>query len=87
LNSGQAEPKLVVVPEEASYKRDILPLFRQLDISQMLHYFDLSDYADVCEYAEAIYERVEDGSMPCDEPWSEESVALFRRWIDEGLKP
>ena len=75
------------MPEEVSFKSHILPLFRELDIGQMLHYFDLSDHADVCEYAETIYERVEDGSMPCDEPLSEENVALFRLWIDEGLRP
>jgi hypothetical protein len=30
-------------------------------------------------------ERVADGSMPCDEAWPEDRVALFRRWMDEGF--
>jgi hypothetical protein len=25
--------------------------------------------------------------MPCDVPWPKEQVDLFRRWIEEGLKP
>jgi hypothetical protein len=28
---------------------------------------------------------VEDGSMPCDESWPKDRVALFKRWIDEGM--
>ena len=31
--------------------------------------------------------RIEDGSMPCDEPWPEERLALFKRWMDEGTSP
>lgn len=77
----------MTVPDRVSFARDLLPLFRELDIDQMAHFFDLSDHADVCEYAEAIYERLADGSMPCDEPWSDADVALFRRWIDEGRNP
>ncbi len=74
----------MTVPDRVSFTRDLLPLFRELDIDQMAHFFDLSDHTDVCAYAEAIYERLADGSMPCDEPWSDADVALFRRWIDEG---
>lgn len=46
--------------------------------------FDLTSYEEVCEQAEAIYERLADGSMPCDAPWAEEDVARFRDWIDAG---
>jgi len=69
---------------EVSFVADVRPLFRDLDIGQMRHYVDLSDYTDVRSHAEAIYERVEDGSMPCDQPWTDDNVALFRRWIDGG---
>jgi hypothetical protein len=47
--------------------------------------FDLASYEDVKENAEAIYERVADGSMPCDEPWPDEHVQVFRDWIDAGM--
>ena len=46
--------------------------------------FDLSSYEDVKENAEDIYDRVEDGTMPCDGAWPAERVRLFRAWIDSG---
>jgi hypothetical protein len=46
--------------------------------------FDLWSYADVTTHAEAILERLEAGSMPCDGAWPAEQVAVFRRWIDSG---
>jgi hypothetical protein len=48
---------------------------------------DLSSYGDVKARAEEIYARLEDGSMPCDEPWPEERLALFKRWMEEGIVP
>jgi len=30
---------------------------------------------------------VEKGDMPCDGPWSEEQVDLFRRWTEAGAPP
>ena len=70
--------------EAPSFARDIRPLFRDGDVDSMEFAFDLSSYEDVRMYAEEIYERVADGSMPCDGEWPEERVALFRRWIDAG---
>ena len=32
----------------------------------------------------AILGRLEDGSMPCDQAWPDDQVAVFRRWIDAG---
>lgn len=49
--------------------------------------FDLSQYIDVKDNAESIYQRLQDQSMPCDEPWPPERLALFRQWIDEGSAP
>jgi hypothetical protein len=66
-----------------SFAQDIRPLFRDLDIEAMEYVFDLRNYQDVKDQAENIYARLADGSMPCDAPWSEEQIALFRRWIDE----
>ena len=70
-----------------SYARDIRPLFRGEDVDAMDFVFDLSSYADVKRNAEDIYERVEDGTMPCDRAWPAEHVRLFRNWIDSGLAP
>lgn len=72
---------------EPGFERDIQPLFRAEDADAMSWAFDLSSYADVKEHAEAIYERLEEGSMPCDEPWPDELVQRFRAWIDGGLLP
>jgi hypothetical protein len=49
--------------------------------------FDLRSYEDVTANAEEIYERLEDGSMPCDGEWPAERVQLFRNWIDAGRAP
>jgi hypothetical protein len=46
--------------------------------------FDLSSYDDVRANAEAIYERLASGSMPCDGGWPAEDVERFRTWIDNG---
>ena len=72
---------------EPSFERDIRPLFRADDADAMSWAFDLSSYADVKKHADTIYERLEDGSMPCDEPWPEELVQRFRAWIDAGTQP
>jgi len=48
---------------------------------------DLSSYEDVKARASEIYERLEDESMPCDQPWPPDRLALFKRWMEEGLAP
>jgi len=72
-----------------SFATDIRPLFRDSpDVDSMQGYgLDLSSYEDVKAKAAEIYARLEDGSMPCDEPWPAEHLALFKQWIDEGLAP
>lgn len=72
-----------------SFARDIRPLFRDTpDVDSMMDYgLDLSSYEEVKLRAAEIYRRLEDGSMPCDEPWPTEQVARFKRWIEEGLEP
>jgi hypothetical protein len=47
--------------------------------------FDLWAREDVMEHWQAILERLENRSMPCDQAWPEERVALFRRWADAGM--
>jgi hypothetical protein len=70
-----------------SFASDIRPLFRDEDVQEMGFAFDLSQYDDVKANADGIYERLADGSMPCDGPWPAERVAVFRQWVDEGYSP
>ena len=71
------------------FAADIRPLFRDSpDVDSMKEYgLDLSSYEEVKAQAAEIYRRLEDGSMPCDEAWPEERLALFKRWMEEGLAP
>ena len=70
-----------------SFATDIRPLFRDTpDVKAMKDMgLDLSSYEDVRAQAQAIFSRLEDGSMPCDGPWPEDRVARFKRWMDEGM--
>jgi hypothetical protein len=68
-----------------SYEDDIKPLFRDKDRESMDFAFNLWAYEDVRDNADAILERLEEGSMPCDGPWPPDRVALFRRWVDSGM--
>jgi hypothetical protein len=73
--------------DAVSFARDIRPLFRDGDVSTMSFAFDLSSYEDVRANAEAIYQRLATGSMPCDQRWPAENVERFRTWIDSGSSP
>ena len=46
--------------------------------------FDLWDYQDVRTHADDILERLEDGTMPCDDEWPQDQIELFRNWIAAG---
>ncbi len=72
-----------------SFARDIRPLFRDdQDVRAMKDFgLDLSSYEDVKTRAVDIHARIEDGSMPCDKAWPAERIALFKRWMDEGMLP
>lgn len=69
---------------QLSFARDIRPLFRDKDRGSMLSHFDLFDYADVAEHADAIAGVLQDGQMPCDGAWPADQVQTFQRWIDAG---
>ena len=73
--------------QDVGFARDIRPLFNDRDVSSMSSHFDLSSYDDVRTNAEAIYERLAAGSMPCDGRWPAENVERFRTWIDDGSPP
>jgi hypothetical protein len=68
-----------------SFAKDIRPLFRPMDVQSMRRFFDLHDYAAVKQHAQAIYEAVADGTMPCDAPWPEAKVARFKQWMDANM--
>jgi hypothetical protein len=70
--------------DEPSYAADIRPLFRDSDVAAMSSFFDLASHDDVRANADAIYERLSDGSMPCDGEWPADKVATFKAWIDAG---
>ena len=69
-----------------SFAADIRPLFRDTpDVDSMQGYgLDLSSYDEVKARAPDIYACLADRSMPCDEPWSKERLAIFKSWMDEG---
>jgi hypothetical protein len=67
-----------------SFDRDIKPLFRSKDRDAMLRAFDLFDYDDVVENADAIVGSLRSGQMPCDDAWPAEQVATLQQWIDQG---
>jgi hypothetical protein len=73
--------------DRVTYGEDIRPLFRDRDVQSMSFAFDLSSYDDVRANAEAIYEKLAAGSMPCDGRWPAEDVERFRTWIDNGSPP
>jgi hypothetical protein len=67
-----------------SFAQQIRPLFRSSDRGSMSFAFDLWNVDDVRSNADAILERLQDGSMPCDDAWPKEKVDLFGRWIATG---
>jgi len=67
-----------------SFDHDIRPLFRDKDVDEMRFAFDLSSYDDVKNNATGIYDRLTEGSMPCDGAWPDDRIALFRQWMDDG---
>ncbi len=47
-------------------------------------WFDLWAWEDVRDSAALILERLQRREMPCDDPWPDEQIALFRRWLEAG---
>jgi CDGSH-type Zn-finger protein/truncated hemoglobin YjbI len=77
-------PSLPGVDEPILFDEHIKALFRASDRDAMRWAFDLWSYNDVVANAQAILQRLEAGSMPCDGAWAPEKVEVFRRWVDEG---
>ena len=72
--------------EPVSFVEHIKPLFRERDRQSMTFAFDLWDVDDVRSNAEAILDRLQEGTMPCDGGWSSDQVELFGRWIAGGKR-
>jgi hypothetical protein len=70
--------------ESLSFDEHIKPLFREQDRTAMTFAFDLWSHDDVSQNADAILDRLEQGSMPCDGAWPTERVETFARWIAAG---
>jgi hypothetical protein len=70
--------------EPVSFERHVQPLFREVDRKSMHFAFDLWSYEDVAGHADAILERLQEGTMPCDGAWPSERVAVFEWWIESG---
>ena len=77
-----------------SFATDIRPLFTSMDVQHMSPLgVSLDDYAYMSqpENASVVYERVSSGSMPPgnsgEEPWSVDTVQLFKQWMDDGYSP
>lgn len=71
--------------DKLSFEQGIKPLFRQKDRDAMLAAFDLFDYDDVVEKADAIVGSLRSGQMPCDGAWPAEQVDKLQQWIDAGM--
>jgi hypothetical protein len=71
--------------EGIGFETHIRSLFREKDHSSMQFAFDLWAYGDVKEHAGDILERVANGTMPCDETWPPERIAVFRSWVESGM--
>jgi len=73
--------------DQVTFERDIRPLFRDGDVRSMSFAFDLGSYDDVRANAEAIHQRLANGTMPCDSAWPAENVERFQAWVDGGFAP
>jgi hypothetical protein len=75
-------------PRQAvSFETHIKPLFREHDRKSMAAAFDLWSHADVQAHADAILERLRNGTMPCDGAWPAGKIEVFQRWTESGFAP
>ena len=85
--TSDKEENISAGSETPTFERDIKPLFRDRDVRSMAFAFDLRDHDEVAANATGILSRLEAGNMPCDGPWPDERVALFRTWVAAGSPP
>ena len=78
-----------------SFKKDIRPLFRQIDIDHMnKHNVLLDDYTYMSDpsgdhgNAQAVEDSLVQQSMPPGGPyWSAQQLNLFKQWRSDGYRP
>jgi truncated hemoglobin YjbI len=86
--SEPEEPLELPGPDQVpGYEQHIKPMFREVDRQSMRFAFDLWSRGEVAEHADAILDRLQAGTMPCDGAWPNEKVEAFRRWIESGKRP
>lgn len=69
-----------------TWESPIKGYFRPKDITAMKpRKVDLATYNGVKSRAKDIYDQLESGNMPCDDPWPQEKVATFKQWMDAGM--
>ena len=79
------DPRPVALPaddEPVGFEQHIKPLFRARDRNSMRFAFDLWSHEDVTKHADAILERLQKGTMPCDGAWPDDRIAVFDRWAN-----
>lgn len=71
-----------------SYEADIRPLFREFDYEtlQRFEQIDLNNVETVRANIATFQERLQAGKLPYDACWSSKNIALFSRWVEEGMK-
>jgi truncated hemoglobin YjbI len=82
---GDVSIELPGPDEPVGFEHNIKPLFRERDQKSMKFAFDLWSYDDVRTNAQAILERVKNGTMPCDGEWPADWVEVFERWTQSGM--
>jgi hypothetical protein len=86
--SGEQPAVTLPRPGQAvSFETHIKPLFREHDRKSMAAAFDLWSHADVQAHADAILERLRNGTMPCDGAWPAGKIEVFQRWTESGFAP
>ena len=77
-----------------SFAKDVLPMFRSVDIEHMRPMdVALDDYAYMSnrENAESVRDFITGAKQPQMPPggpfWTQEQIDLLSRWIDEGCGP
>ena len=85
--AADAKVELPDPDEPITFDKHIRPLFRGRDQQSMKFAFDLWSYDDVKANAQAILERLDNGTMPCDGAWPAEQITAFKRWLQSGMSP
>jgi hypothetical protein len=85
IDEGEAPVTLPADDEVVSFEKHIKPLFRERDRQSMKFAFDLGALDHIKQHADAILERLRNGSMPCDGAWPQEKIDAFQRWVESGM--